>query len=167
MSKRFERKQRREAKRRQRYIITGVVVMVVILAIAAIILATREPADGGAAASGDYETTASGLQYRIIEEGSGPKPQPGDTVRVHYTGTLEDGTVFDSSEGRDPIEFPLGMGAVIAGWDEGIALLNEGARAEFVIPPDLAYGPQGNPPVIPPNATLTFEVELVEILSSQ
>ncbi len=109
--------------------------------------------------------TPSGLQYIEIEKGSGPSPQPGEMVRVHYRGTLEDGTEFDNSHARgEPIAFPLGVGQVIPGWDEGIALLNVGGKATLILPPDLAYGAQGAGGVIPPNATLTFEVELVEIL---
>lgn len=159
MSKRTERRQRRAARQRQQtYIAIGAAVAVIAI-VAAILLLTRP----GGGASGDYEQTASGLQYRIIEEGTRPRPQPGDTVRVHYTGRLEDGTVFDSSEGREPIEFPLGVGYVIPGWDEGIALLPEGSKAELVIPPDLGYGPQGSQS-IPPNATLIFDVELVEVI---
>ncbi len=115
-------------------------------------------------AGADYETTASGLQVAILEEGPGEQAQPGDVVRVHYRGLLGDGTVFDSSEGRDAFRFPLGQGAVIRGWDEGIALLSEGSRALLVIPPDLGYGATGSGGAIPPNATLYFEVELVEIL---
>jgi len=109
-------------------------------------------------------TTSSGLGYTIIEQGDGPQPQPGDVVSVHYTGTLTDGTKFDSSYDRDdPYEFTLGQGAVIKGWDEGIALLNEGGRAVLFIPPDLGYGDQGAGDVIPPGATLVFEVELVAV----
>lgn len=109
-------------------------------------------------------TTASGLQYTELRAGSGPKPQPGEIVAVHYTGKLQDGTVFDSSYDRgEPIRFPLGQGRVIAGWDEGIALMNEGGQATLVIPPALGYGEAGAQGVIPPNATLTFDVELVDI----
>ena len=86
-------------------------------------------------------------------------------VRVHYTGTLEDGTEFDSSIPRgEPIEFPLGAGAVIPGWDIAFGELQEGTKAILTIPSELAYGAQGSPPVIPPNATLIFEVELVEVV---
>ncbi len=109
-------------------------------------------------------TTASGLQFIEIAPGTGELAQPGELVAVHYRGTLADGTEFDSSYSRgQPIQFVLGRGMVIAGWDEGIALMREGGKARLIIPPELAYGSQGAGGVIPPNATLTFEVELVEI----
>ena len=108
--------------------------------------------------------TESGLQYIEIAAGTGKQPQPGDIVAVHYVGTLEDGTEFDSSYSRgQPIEFALGQGQVISGWDEGISLMHEGSKATLIIPPELAYGAQGAGDVIPPNATLTFEVELVSV----
>lgn len=109
-------------------------------------------------------TTDSGLQFIEVEAGDGPKPTEGDLVQVHYTGKLLDGTEFDSSVGRDPFTFTLGQGQVISGWDEGIALLNEGGKAMLIIPPDLAYGSTGAGGVIPPDATLMFDVELVQIL---
>lgn len=108
-------------------------------------------------------TTASGLQYIETVAGTGAAPQVGDQVSVHYTGRLEDGTEFDSSIGRgQPFQFTLGQGAVIAGWDEGIALMKEGGQAQLVIPSELGYGPNGSG-VIPPNATLIFDVELVQV----
>lgn len=112
----------------------------------------------------DYTTTDSGLQYYDIEEGDGPSPEAGDTVVVHYTGWLEDGTKFDSSQDRgQPYEFVLGSGGVIPGWDEGVATMQVGGKRQLAVPPDLAYGEQGSGGVIPPDATLIFEVELLEI----
>jgi FKBP-type peptidyl-prolyl cis-trans isomerase FklB len=106
--------------------------------------------------------TASGLQYKVLEEGTGRQPAASDTVEVHYTGTLTDGTKFDSSRDRgQTIEFPLN--GVIAGWTEGVQLMKEGARYEFTIPPELGYGARGAGGVIPGNATLIFDVELVAI----
>lgn len=111
-----------------------------------------------------FEKTASGLHYKIIQKGDGATPEKGQTVSVHYKGMLPDGGVFDSSYKRgNPIDFPVGMGHVIAGWDEGILLLKVGDKARFVIPSDLAYGAQGAGGVIPPNATLIFDVELVAV----
>ena len=110
------------------------------------------------------KTTSSGLSYKMTKKGTGIKPKSGQTVSVHYTGKLVDGTKFDSSYDRNqPIEFPVGQGRVIKGWDEGILLLNVGSKATFIIPPDLAYGERGAGGVIPPNATLIFEVELVDV----
>mgnify|MGYP003700979183 CR=1 FL=1 len=111
-----------------------------------------------------FEETHSGLRYKILTEGSGDKPQKGQTVSVHYEGALIDGRVFDSSYKRgNSIDFTLGVGQVIPGWDEGIGLLREGDKARFVIPPDLAYGSAGAGGVIPPDAVLVFEVELMGI----
>lgn len=111
----------------------------------------------------DVQETDSGLQYEVIEEGSGESPDSASTVEVHYEGTLIDGTVFDSSYERgEPVQFPLGQ--VIPGWTEGLQLMEEGATYKFYIPGDLAYG-QNAPPQSPigPNETLIFEVELLEV----
>ncbi|MDC8012295.1 FKBP-type peptidyl-prolyl cis-trans isomerase [Tahibacter soli] len=108
------------------------------------------------------KTTASGLQYEVIKQGTGPKPKDTDTVEVHYTGTLLDGTKFDSSVDRgQPTSFPLK--GVIPGWTEGLQLMPVGSKYKFYIPANLAYGENGPGP-IGPNATLTFEVELLKIL---
>ncbi|GIV34093.1 MAG: peptidyl-prolyl cis-trans isomerase [Chitinophagales bacterium] len=112
----------------------------------------------------EAQVTESGLMYVMEKEGSGEQAAAGKTVAVHYLGTLEDGTKFDSSYDRNqPIEFVLGRGMVIKGWDEGIALLKEGGKAKLIIPYYLGYGEQGYPGVIPPKATLIFDVELVDV----
>ena len=111
-----------------------------------------------------FDKTESGLRYKMIQKGNGKKAENGKTVSVHYTGQLEDGKVFDSSYPRKkPIEFPLGRGNVIEGWDEGIALLQVGDKARFVIPSYLGYGSSGAGGVIPPDATLIFDVELMDV----
>ena len=111
-----------------------------------------------------FEETESGLRYKIIQKGDGTSPEKGQTVAVHYKGMFSDGNVFDDSYKRGaPIEFPIGQGNVIPGWDEGIMLLNVGDKARFVIPSSLAYGEAGAGGVIPPNATLVFDVELMDV----
>jgi FKBP-type peptidyl-prolyl cis-trans isomerase len=108
------------------------------------------------------KSTPSGLQYKVITEGTGKSPKATDTVLVHYRGTLIDGTEFDSSyKHNEPIEFPLN--GVIPGWTEGVQLMKEGSKYQFVIPSKLAYGQRGAPPVIPPDSTLIFEVELLKV----
>jgi len=111
-----------------------------------------------------FEKTESGLRYQFIQKGDGKQAESGKTVAVHYEGSLENGKVFDSSYPRKkPIEFKLGQGQVIEGWDEGIALLRVGDKARFVIPSDLGYGSRGAGSAIPPNATLIFDVELMDV----
>ncbi|MDN4573513.1 peptidylprolyl isomerase [Pandoraea cepalis] len=109
-------------------------------------------------------TTDSGLQYDDLQVGDGAEAMPGQTVTVHYTGWLTDGKKFDSSKDRnDPFAFVLGGGMVIRGWDEGVAGMKVGGKRKLVIPPELGYGARGAGGVIPPNATLVFEVELLDV----
>jgi peptidylprolyl isomerase len=123
-------------------------------------LETTKPIDN----SKNEITTESGLKYIDLEVGTGASPQPGNTVVVHYTGTLEDGTKFDSSRDRgQPFSFKIGVGQVIKGWDEGVSTMKVGGRRQLIIPADLGYGARGAGGVIPPNATLVFDVELIRI----
>ena len=114
--------------------------------------------------SAGYDETPSGLRYKILQNGDGQQASKGDMVSVHYKGQLIDGTVFDSSyKRRQPLDFKVGIGQVIAGWDEGILLLKVGDKARLVIPSNLGYGARGAGGVIPPNATLIFDVELMKV----
>ena len=117
------------------------------------------------ACSSDPVETDEGLVYEDLECGDGAEAENGDTLFVHYTGQLEDGTVFDSSEGGPPLDFVLGAGDVIEGWDRGFAGMKVGGTRKLTIPPELGYGAGGFPPDIPPDATLIFEVELVDVRS--
>jgi FKBP-type peptidyl-prolyl cis-trans isomerase len=112
----------------------------------------------------DTISTPSGLRYVDLVVGTGASPADGDRVEVHYTGWLENGSKFDSSVDRgQPFAFPLGAGRVIRGWDEGVATMKIGGKRRLIIPPDLGYGDRGAGRVIPPGATLVFEVELLRI----
>lgn len=137
------------------------IVVIVVLAAAAVtyVLMRRGPATGAEV------VTASGLKYVDIVEGTGASPQTGQTVAVQYTGTLENGTKFDSSldPNRRPYEFRIGTGSVIKGWDEGLMSMKVGGKRKLIIPPALGYGVTGSPPSIPPNSTLLFDVELLSV----
>ena len=139
--------------------------VIVVLAMVAVVALTwlLIPGEGGDA--GGAVTTKSGLKYIDVKVGTGKKAQAGDKVTVHYTGTFKNGKKFDSSLDRnDPITFPLGARQVIKGWDEGIAGMKEGGKRKLIIPPDLAYGPDGRDG-IPPNSELHFDVELLAVRS--
>ena len=116
------------------------------------------------AMNSDTITTPSGLKYVELQVGTGETPTTGQTVVVHYTGTLENGKKFDSSRDRNqPFSFKIGIGQVIKGWDEGLSTMKVGGSRQLIIPPELGYGASGAGGVIPPNATLIFDVELLEI----
>lgn len=130
---------------------------------AATVIAFATLASYNLPASAQSTKTPSGIEITMLNEGSGAKPKASDTVKVHYKGTLTDGTEFDSSfRRREPATFPLG--GVIPCWTEGVQSIKAGGRAKLVCPPNLAYGARGVPGTIPPNATLVFEIDLLEIM---
>ena len=134
-----------------------IVTLIVILAGVALVGAS-------ASLAGPVVNTPGGAKIEFKKEGSGPLPRPGQTVVVHYTGRLQNGQKFDSSRDRgEPFSFPLGLGRVIRGWDEALAMMKIGSRAIITIPPQLGYGARGAGGVIPPNATLIFDVELLGV----
>jgi FKBP-type peptidyl-prolyl cis-trans isomerase FkpA len=149
---------------------TKITPLLLSIALAACLTACSQPSSPAAAASGTTSSSAKevtmqdGLKYTDDQVGTGTEAQAGKTVSVHYTGWLLDGTKFDSSRDRNqPFSFPLGGGQVIKGWDEGVAGMKIGGKRTLVIPPELGYGARGAGGVIPPNATLKFEVELLDV----
>jgi FKBP-type peptidyl-prolyl cis-trans isomerase FkpA len=167
MSMRSDRARRRAARRRNQRILVGAIIVILLSVIGYFAYGALTGGSSQAtptAAQTGMITTPSGLQYQDLVVGDGAQAAAGDQVSVHYTGWLEDDTKFDSSLDRNqPFDFTLGQGMVIPGWDEGVAGMREGGKRKLVIPPDLAYGTSGYPPTIPPNATLTFEVELLKV----
>jgi FKBP-type peptidyl-prolyl cis-trans isomerase len=152
MSNRLTRSERRAAKRRNQRL--GIIAVIVLIVAAAAFIAF----------SGALRKNNSELQIEDLVAGTGAEAKAGDLVSVHYTGWLTDGTKFDSSLDRgQPLQFTIGQGDVIQGWDQGVAGMKVGGKRKLTIPPALAYGAQGYPPVIPPNATLEFEIELLGI----
>lgn len=152
-----ERTQTRHSKQQRTRIIAAVIVVALVGAGAAYYFAPS--LTGG----GAEVTTASGLKYKDLNVGTGPSPRPGQRATVHYTGTLTDGTKFDSSRDKgQPYTFTLGRGEVIKGWDEGVATMKVGGRRQLIVPPVLGYGGRGQG-TIPPNSTLVFDVELLDV----
>lgn len=142
---------------------TVAVVAIAGLVVAGILFVALFMLRGGGSSSSEV-TTASGLKYVDEVVGSGASPKAGQNVTVHYTGTLENGTKFESSyETGRPLTFPIGTGRVIRGWDEGVMSMKVGGKRKLIVPSNLGYGAPGNPPKIPPNATLIFEVELLGV----
>ena len=136
----------------------GAIILVAVIAIAAVAyLITRRGSQAGSEV-----TTASGLKIQDLKVGDGPSPTPGQKVTVHYTGWLENGKQFETSRNGKPAQFQLG-GNLIKGWNEGLATMKVGGIRKLIIPSKLAYGASGSPPNIPPNANLTFEIELLDV----
>jgi peptidylprolyl isomerase len=145
---------------------TSLVVVAVVTAICSVsvMAAQEQPRAKEKTAAAKTVTTASGLKYTDVKVGSGASPVKGKQVKVHYTGTLENGKKFDSSVDRnEPFTFVIGVGQVIAGWDEGVMSMKVGGKRKLIIPSKLGYGAAGAGGVIPPNATLLFDVELLDV----
>jgi peptidylprolyl isomerase len=143
--------------------VMALVALSAVVSSAVLAVEEKPKSDGKAAAATKQVITASGLKYVDVKVGEGASPVKGKQVKVHYTGTLESGKQFDSSVGRGPFSFVIGVGQVIAGWDEGVMGMKVGGKRKLTIPAKLGYGAQGAGGVIPPNATLLFDVELLDV----
>jgi peptidylprolyl isomerase len=149
---------------RNKVIAISLIALLAVAAVVYVLSSTRSSSSPPSDSRGEEVATASGLKYIDEVVGTGNSPSLGKTVSVHYTGTLQNGTKFDSSYDRgQPFSFPIGMGRVIKGWDEGVMTMKEGGKRKLIIPPDLGYGSRGYPPNIPGNATLVFEVNLLRV----
>lgn len=161
MSLRSERARRRAIQRRNQRLLLAAAAAVILIVIGFLAVRALSPKN---TAENPAATVVNGLQIIDLVVGSGPEAKNGNTLSVHYTGWLQDGTKFDSSVDRNtPFIFVLGQGRVIQGWDQGMVGMKVGGKRKLIIPPNLAYGSAGAGSAIPPNATLTFEVELLAI----
>ena len=154
-----ERASARHSKKNRTRVVAAVIIVALAAGAAAYLFVPSLPGRAGAEV-----TTPSGLKYTDLVVGTGASPRPGQTTTVHYTGTLTDGTKFDSSRDRgEPMSFVFKRQPMIPGWEEGVSTMKVGGRRRLVIPPALGYGPQGKPPDIPPNSTLVFDIELLDV----
>src|SRR5215468_239994 len=141
--------------------ILGIILLIAVIAFGQ--AAKSKAPSGPTKVTGDGTKTSTGLQYWDIKVGTGKTAERGNTVKVHYTGWLTSGKKFDSSVGGQPFQFRIGAHQVIAGWEEGVSGMKVGGKRQLRIPPDLAYGKEGYPGAIPPNATLVFDIELLRV----
>jgi len=144
-------------------VILGIILLIAAIAFGQAKSKTAAAAGGPTKVTGEGTKTSSGLQYWDIKVGTGRTADRGNTVKVHYTGWLTSGKKFDSSVGGQPFQFRIGAHQVIAGWEEGVTGMKVGGKRQLRIPPDLAYGKEGYPGAIPPNATLVFDIELLRV----